>query len=219
VTNWTPYAEALKAHGVKGLTFFDTPQDLAALEQALDTIGYHLDWIDANTNAYGTGFIQVAGTALTQQHNYADLPGIWPVEKASGNPAVQKIVQLFKQYAPGQPVTLQVEEAFSAWLLFAVAAQTCGSDLTRLCVYQAALKQTDWTGGGISAPINEATLTAPPTCFNIEQATASGWRPATEFTPNTDGTYSCGQEPAVKVTGEPAPVQLSAVGKSLSDLK
>ncbi len=39
------------------------------------------------------------------------------------------------------------------------------------------------------------------------------------FTPNTDGTYSCGQEATVKVTGIPAAVQLSAVGKSLSDLK
>jgi ABC-type branched-subunit amino acid transport system substrate-binding protein len=219
VTNWTPYAEAIKAHGIKGLTFFDTPTDLAALERTLDTIGYHLDWIDANTNAYGTGFIQVAGNALTQQHNYADLPGIWPVEKASGDPAVAKIVQLFQQYAPGQPVTLQVEEAFSAWLLFAVAAQACGPDLTRLCVYQAALKQTAWTGGGISAPVDEATLTAPPTCFNIEEATPGGWQPAAGFTPNTDGTYSCGQEPTVTVTGAPAAVQLSAVGKSLSDLR
>jgi len=219
VSNWTPYAQTIKAKGIKGLTFYDTPQDLIALEQALDSIGYHLDWIDANSNAYGTGFIQIAGKALTKQNNYASLPGIWPVEKAAGNPAVQKIVQLFHQYAPGQPVTLQVELGFSAWLLFAVSAESCGANLTRLCVYQAALKQAAWTGGGISAPTNEGALTGPPTCFNIEQATASGWQAAGGFTPNTGGTYSCGQEGTVKLTGLPGPAQLSDVGKSLSDLK
>jgi len=219
VTNWAPYAQTLKAKGIKGLTFYDTPQDLIALEQALDNIGYHLDWIDANSNAYGTSFIQIAGKALTEQNNYASLPGIWPVEKASANPAVKMILQLFQQYAPGQPVTLQVELGFSTLLLFAVSAESCGANLTRSCIYQAALKQTAWTGGGISAPTNEATPTAAPTCYNIEQANASGWQVATGFTPNTDGTYSCGQEGTVKLSGIPSPAQLSDVGKSLSDLK
>ena len=219
VTNWTPYAEAVKAKGIKGLTFYDTPQTLAAFEQALDNIGYHLDWIDANTNAYGTDFIQIDGKALTDQRNYADLPGIYPVEKAAANPAMTRLVQLFHQYAPGQPVTLMVEEAFSAWLIFAQSAGTCGADLTRSCVYNAAVKQTDWTAGGLTAPVDEATPLSAPECFDIEQATASGWEPAVGFTANTDGVYSCGQEPADKLTGMPAATQLSTVGESLSDLK
>ena len=87
VTDWTPYAEAIKNKGVKGFTFYGTIQQLAALEQALDNIGYKLDWIDANTNSYGGEFLQVAGKALAEQHNYADLPGVYPLEKAAGNPA------------------------------------------------------------------------------------------------------------------------------------
>jgi len=55
-----------------------------------------------------------------------------------------------------------------------------------------------------------------PSCFNIEQATSSGWVPA-PFDPN-NGVYRCGQ-PAVKVAGIPGGTQLSAVGLSLSDLK
>lgn len=141
------------------------------------------------------------------------------MEKASANPAVKMILQLFQQYAPGQPVTPQVELGFSTLLLFAVSAESCGANLTRSCIYQAALKQTAWTGGGISGPTNEGTPTAAPTCYNIEQAAASGWQVATGFTPNTDGTYSCGQEGTVKLSGIPSPAQLSDVGKSLSDLK
>ena len=218
LANWTPYAEAIKAHGVKGLTFYDTPQDLSALEKALDIIGYHLDWIDANTNAYGTSFVTIAGQALTQQNNYASLFGIYPLEKASSNPAEQKLTQLFHQYAPGQPVTLQVLQAFSMWLLFAESAESCGASLTRACVYSAAVKQTGWTAGGITAPVNESTPLGAPSCFDVEQATPAGWQPATGFTPNTDGVYSCGEAP-VKLTGFPAPTQLSDVGKTLSDLK
>lgn len=217
ITNWTPYAETLKSHDIKGLTFYDTPQTLVALEQALDNIGYHLDWIDANTNSYGTAFTQIAGKALTEQNNYADLPGIYPVEDASSNPAMEQLTQLFKQYAPGQPITLQVELAWSMWLLFADSAETCGSNLTRSCIYDAAVKQTAWTGGGITAPVDEATPQAAPSCFDIEQATASGWKPAS-FGANT-GPYLCG-EAAIKLpAGFTTGMQLSAVGKSLSDLK
>jgi ABC-type branched-subunit amino acid transport system substrate-binding protein len=217
VANWAPYAEAIKAHGVKGLTFYDTPQLLASLEQALDTIGYHLDWIDANTNAYGPAFLQVAGKALTEQNNYASLPGIYPVEKAASNPATAQIVSLYKQYAPGAPITLQALQAWSMWLLFAQSAETCGSNLTRACVYDAAIKQTNWTGGGITAPVDEATPLGPPACFNIEQATTAGWV-AAQFGANT-GPYLCGEKAAKLPAGFPAPLQLSDVGQSITNLK
>jgi ABC-type branched-subunit amino acid transport system substrate-binding protein len=217
VTNWVPYAQAIKAKGTKGFTFYGTIQQLAALEGALDTIGYHLDWIDANTNAYGTDFLQLAGKALSQQDNYAQLPGIYPVEQAADNPAVAKIVQLYQQYAPGARITLQALQAWSMWLLFAQSAQTCGSSLTRACVYNAALKQTQWTGGGITAPVDESVPQGPPACFNVEQATAAGWK-APDFGANT-GPYLCGQSAIKLPAGYPAAMRLSDVGKSLSDLK
>ena len=215
-TDWTPYAEAIKNKGVKGFTFYGEIQQLAALEQALDNIGYKLDWIDANTNAYGGEFLQVAGKALSEQHNYADLPGIYPLEKAASNPATEQLVKLFAQYAPGQQVTLQDVQAWSAWMIFAVSAESCGANLTRKCIYEAALKQTNWTGGGLTAADNLASQNAVPSCYNIEEATASGWQPA-PFDPN-NGAYRCGM-PAVKVQGIPAATQLSAVGLSISDLK
>jgi Periplasmic binding protein len=217
ITNWTPYAEAIKAKGVKGLVFLGEPEQLAPLEQALDTIGYKLDWIDDNTNAYGTDFIQLAAKSLSDQHNYAELPAVYPVEKAADNPATEEVVRLFARYAPGQPVTLQVLQAFSAWLVFAASAETCGSDLTRKCVYDAAIKQTAWTGGGLTAPVDLAKPDSPPTCFDVEEATPSGWEPAS-FGAN-HGPYRCG-EPVFKPTGNfPQPLTLAAVGKSLSDLK
>jgi Periplasmic binding protein len=215
--NWTPYAEAIKSKGIKGLTFYDTPQAAVALEQALDNIGYKLDWINPDTNAYGTAFIQIAGKALTEQTNYAPLPGVYPVEEAKSNPAVEQLVQLYAKYAPGQPITLQALQAWSMWLLFAESAETCGSNLTRACAYQAAAKQTSWTGGGLTAPVNESTPQAPANCFNVEQATTAGWV-AAQFGANT-GPYLCNGVKVKLPTGFPAALQLSNVGKSLSDLK
>ncbi len=216
VTDWTPYAEAIKNKGVKGFTFYGTIQQLAALEQALNNIGYKLDWIDANTNSYGDEFLAIAGKSLSEQHNYADLPGIYPLEKAASNPATAQLKSLFAQYAPGQPLTLQDVQAWSAWLIFAVSAETCGSNLTRKCVYNAALKQTSWTGGGLTATTDVSNQNAVPSCHNIEQATPGGWQPA-PFDPN-NGPYRCGQ-PAVKIQGVPPAIQHSNVGLSMSNLK
>jgi len=103
-------------------------------------------------------------------------------------------------------------------LIFAVSAESCGSDLTRACVYEAALRQTAWTGGGLTAPVDLATPDAPPACFNVEQATPAGWQPA-PFVPN-DGPYRCGA-PVYKMPAGSLPPAgtLASVGESLSDLK
>jgi hypothetical protein len=216
-SDWTPYAESLKTKGIKGLVFYGTPQQLAALELTLTNMNYKLDWIDANSNAYGAPFVQAAGKSLSFQHNYADIWAVYPLEQAESNPATQQVIDLYGKYAPGQAPTLQALQAFSAWLIFAASAETCGSNLTRSCVYNAAVKQTAWTGGGLTAPVNLAQPDSPPKCFDIEQATPNGWQ-AASFGAN-NGPYRCGA-PVVKLTGNfPQPVTLASVGKSLSDLK
>jgi Periplasmic binding protein len=218
VTDWTPYAQAIRQKGVKGLIFYGEPQWLASLERVLTSMNYKLDWIDANSEAYGPTFIGLAGKSLAFQHNYASLGGYYPLEKASQNPATEQLVKLFAQYAPGEPVTLQAIQAWSAWLLFAVSAQSCGNDLTRRCVYQTALKQTAWTGGGLQSPVNLAKPDSPPGCFNVEEATPAGWTPA-PFGPN-DGAYRCGAPAYALPAGVfPQPETLSGVGKNMSELK
>jgi hypothetical protein len=217
-SDWTPYAEAIKTHGVKGLIFNGQWQQLAKLELALTNIGYKLDWIDANSDAYTPQFIQLAGSSLTTQNNYADIAGLYPVEKASSNPATQQLVSLFSQYASGSPVTLPAVQSFAEWLLFATSAETCGSNLTRKCIYDAATSQASWTAGGLIAPSSLAANASPTNCFNVEKATTSGWQPA-DINPN-NGTYRCGG-PFVKLTGAAyiPGTTLADVGKSLADLK
>ncbi|RAY12668.1 ABC transporter substrate-binding protein [Actinomadura craniellae] len=217
VTNWAPYAQAVKSKGVKGLVFFGSFADLAKLAQALTNINYKLDWIDANSNSYGPAFVKLAGTSLDFQNALADLSGVYPLENASANPATKQVLDLFARYAPKGQVTLQAVRAFSSWLLFAKSAKACGDALTRKCLYETARKEAAWTGGGLMAPVDFTKQDAPLSCFNVEKASSQGWKPA-DFKPN-QGAYRCGA-PAHKFTGTYIkPVTLADVGKSMNDLK
>jgi ABC-type branched-subunit amino acid transport system substrate-binding protein len=218
VSDWTPYAQTIKSKNVKGLLFYGSFTELAKLEQVLTGMNYKLDWIDANSNAYGPAFLKLAGSkSLSYQNNLADVSGVFPLEKASTNPASQQLLDLFKKYAPNANVTLPTIRAFSAWLVFAKSAASCGDALTRKCVFEAALKETAWAAGGLQAPVDLSKQDAPLKCFNIEKATPEGWQPA-DFKPD-ESAYRCNTAP-LKLTGNYGkPMTLADVGKSLSDLK
>ncbi|MCK9931345.1 ABC transporter substrate-binding protein [Frankia sp. Mgl5] len=216
VSDWTPYAQAIKNKRVRGLVFLGDYRDLAKLEQVLTTIDYKPDWIDANSNAYSPAFLELLGTSAAAQNNLADLGGTYPLERASANPATQQVLDLFAKYEPTAKVTLPVLRAFSAWLVFAESAASCSDTVTRRCVYDAARTQTAWTGGGLTAPIDLSGADTPLACFNVEQLTPSGWQPAA-FQPN-DGAYRCGDAPYRLTSDYGRPTTLADVGKSLSDL-
>lgn len=217
VSDWTPYAQSIKSKGVKGLVFYGDFTSLAKLEQILTSINYKLDWIDANNNAYLPQFIKLAGSSLKFQNNFADLSGLHPLETASDSPATKKVQDLYKKYAPDADLTSLALRSFSAWLLFAKSAGTCGDDLTRKCVYDAARKETAWSAGGLQAPVDLSKADAPLDCFNVEKATPDGWKPA-DFKPNK-GPYRCGA-PTYKFTGNYGKaLTLADVGKSMSDFK
>ncbi|WP_199747875.1 ABC transporter substrate-binding protein [Actinomadura sp. WAC 06369] len=216
VSDWTPYAQAMKDKDVKALMFLGDWNQLAKLLQSLTNIGHELDWIDTTNNAYGPQFVKLAGAALESQPSYADLSGMHPLEKADDNPATRQVLDMFERYAPDAEVNLPVLRSFSAWLLFAKSAGAC-DELTRKCVLENAEKETAWTAGGLRAPLDLSDPASPPRCWNAVQATPDGWEPA-DFRPD-DGAYRC-EEVEHRYTGDyPAPLKLEDVGKSMADLQ
>ncbi len=217
VSNWVPYAQAIKNKGVKGLVYMGDFRSLAKLEAELTNLDYKLDWIDTNVNAYGNEFVQLAGSqVLSAQNNLADLSGIHPIEDGAA-PATKQLVDLFAKYAPGAKVTIGAVKSFSAWLLFAKSASACGDELTRRCVVEQAAKQTAWTGGGLQAPRDLSAQDSPSTCFKVVKATAEGWK-SVDVKANQDG-FRCGAA-SYKLTGSDGKAAtLADVGKSLDDLK
>ncbi|MET7767200.1 ABC transporter substrate-binding protein [Nocardia sp. NPDC005366] len=218
VSDWTPYAQAIKSNNVKGLIFLGDFRYLAKLEDILTSMNYKLDWIDANANAYNQTFLDGAKSSLGTQNNVADLNGTAALDAAATTPAIQQLKDLFEQYAPSSHITYQVLRAFQAWLLFAESATSCGDNLTRACVYNAARKETAWTGGGLQAPVDlSRPLVEQTRCFNVQQATPDGWKSA-DFKPN-NGQFRCGFTPYKYTQDFGKPLTLADVGKSMSDLK
>ena len=71
-------------------------------------------------------------------------------------PRREQYLELIDQYDPGGKIANLGVQGLSSWLLFAKAANECGAELTRDCVWEKAQAITEWTGGGLHAPQNLA---------------------------------------------------------------
>ncbi|MGZ6908909.1 MAG: ABC transporter substrate-binding protein [Acidimicrobiia bacterium] len=213
VADWTPYAQKLKDASARGLIWVGEPESLAALLGALRDIGYRLDFVRTDANHYDQNLITTAGSALDATNVYV-ATGMTPFEKATPSGPTGQYLAAFERYLPsGKDHTDLAIAAWSAWLLFAKSAASCGNALTRRCVYDAAGAVKGWTGGGLHAP------TDVHGCFTVERATPKGFVLMTDTKPN-DGIYNCGRQNEVKLpVAAGSYTTLADVGHSLADLK
>jgi ABC-type branched-subunit amino acid transport system substrate-binding protein len=213
---WTPFAQALKSNGVRGLIYTGEPENAAKLLQALAEIGYQLDWFVPDANHIDSKLIDIGGAAVK---NVFIAGSVVPYSLAKQNPATQQYLDLFKKYLPdGKNKAYLGYQGFSAWLLFAQAAKACGSDLTRKCVYDKASKVTEWTGGGLHAPTNPSSNSIAE-CVLVSEATPDGFVIPNDFE-KTDGIFNCNAANAYKLKNDYGKgVTLADVGLSLADLK
>jgi ABC-type branched-subunit amino acid transport system substrate-binding protein len=216
---WVPVAQKIKDQGAKGLLYTGEPQNLALLMKALQQINYPLDFVLAASNHYDQNLITGGGSAI---HNIYMTIGFVPFEDAGKNPATQQYLDLFAKYKPkGKSHAALGLQTWSAWLLFAEAADKCGADVTRKCVYDNSLTFTDWTGGGLNAPQNVKDQSSG-NCGIILEATPSGFVEPAGFEPN-NGFFKCDPSGVLTLHGDYSSygkgVKLSDVGKTLADLK
>ncbi len=216
VTSWTPIAQQLKDKGVKGLIWTGEPENLGKLLVALQEIGYSLDFIRTDANHYDQKLIDTGGAAVK---NVYVRSAFAPFELASKNQPTQEYLDLFKKYLPnGKSEAYLGMQAWSAWLLFAQAANDCGNDVTRKCVYDNAKAVTSWTGGGLHAETDPGAGTAGE-CFTFFEATPSGFEVVSDLKPN-DGIFRCEKNSVYKLTGDYGQgVTLADVGKTEADFK
>ena len=216
VADWTPVAQKIKDAGVKSLLWTGEPENLAKLMQALSDIGYQLDFVRTDANHYDQKLIETGGSAIK---NVYVRSAFSPFERASQNQATQQYLDAFQKYLPsGKSNALLGMQAWSSWMLWAKAASECGNDLTRKCVYDNAMKVTEWTGGGLHAPTDIATQ-APPQCMAMLLASANGFKLMTDTNPN-NGIYHCDPKDVYQLKGDYGTgVTLQDVGKSQADFK
>jgi ABC-type branched-subunit amino acid transport system substrate-binding protein len=214
--SWTPFAQAMKQKGVRGVVYTGEPENGAALLKAFDDIDYHPDWMVVGGNFLDENFIKVGGAAVK---NVFTIAAIVPFFMADKNPPTQQYLDLFEKYLPsGKSKAVLGYNSFSAWLLFATSAKKCGADLTRKCVFDNAKSVKEWTGGGLHASTNPSSSQGPR-CGMIIEATPNGFEVPKDFKA-TDGLYHCDDSSVVKLNGDYGTgAKLSDVGKSMDDLK
>jgi hypothetical protein len=218
-TTWVPIATNLKQKGVKGLVWVGTPENLVALEQAMQAINYKPEWIFGGINGYDP--------ALQKGFKTTPLPTYLPLEFAPfeyanqhtlGGTAIHQYLELFQKYLPkGKSHAALGINSFASWLLFAQAAKACGANLTPKCMYGQMQKTTKFNAGGLTGQSEIATQ-APTQCFTATQAVLGGFK-VVDVSPNTD-VYNCSPSNIATLTGDYGKgTTLASVGKSVNDLK
>lgn len=215
-SSWTPFAQALQSKGVKGLVYTGEPENMAKLLQAIADIDYELDWAVVGANHLDAKFVEVGGAAVHDVYMYS---AVVPFFQADENPATQQYGDLFEQYLPdGKGDALLGINSFSAWLLFATAVKSCGSEVTRSCVFEAAAETTSWTGGGLHAETDPSSGQGSR-CGIVVEATPDGFEVPDDFE-LTDGLFRCADDSVLGLKGDYGEgATLEDVGRSMDDLE
>jgi ABC-type branched-subunit amino acid transport system substrate-binding protein len=192
-TNWAPYVQAMKDAGVKFLFLNDTETVTAGIEQAMATAGWYPEIQISPSQLYDSAALALAGKNAKNYYTYIPTT---PFEAADTVPAVKQYLGLLAQYAPKANKTFFGATAFSAWLLFASAVKSCGSNVTRNCISDYVVKQTAWTGGGLQGKIDPAGNKASE-CFIVMKMDTDKF---VQAYPAKLGEYDCSPLNAPKVT-------------------
>src|ERR1700722_12898393 len=193
VTDWTPYVEEAQSKGVQALEPSDD-SNIAPFVQAMNTAGYSPTFMLLTTQFYASSTTQAAESAHFPT-TYVAIQN-WPFELASQSPGLEQMDAIMHKYAPGETVDFDDENAFDSWALFAKAATSCGSDVTVACVLRQAASQTNWTAGGLQAPVAHLAMSdagpMPSDCFALMQVEPGKFVYSRSITDPNSQIWHCG---------------------------
>jgi len=181
--DYKPFAQKFQSCGAK-MIFIDPGAGPLQNDmiQAMDSLGDDPIYL-GQTNEYSSELSSWNTSGLG--NNIYILMAFEPLENASLVPAVQQYLNAVK--AVGGKVSQLGEQAASSFLLWATAAKSCGSTLTRQCMINYLSKVTNWTGGGLHAP-TDPSANLPPSCGMLIKLTGTTF---SQFYPKTLGTFDC----------------------------
>ena len=194
-SGWANFVADMKNKGVQVLEFVGQPASLTALNRAMDTAGWHPDVVLLSGNFYDDTYAAesgaIAGNIVIQSQFH-------PFELAADNKATQDYLDLMAGYNSGGKIALLGVQGISSWLLFALAATECGSDLTASCLVEHASAATGWTGGSLHAPQTPGN-TEPSPCWLALELDATGFRVNADVTQANDGIYDCNEKNIIEL--------------------
>lgn len=151
-------SQRVKASGAEVVNLVGEPNAAVQLVKAFAEDGID-PWMLMETNFYSPELLEV--TDLSDKLVVRTVAH--PFEEADKWPGIQAYMDMMASYqedAPKAKIAALGVQSTSAWLLFATAANKCGSEgdkvISRECVLKEAGSISEWTGGGMHAETNPA---------------------------------------------------------------
>lgn len=196
VAQWAPYVQRLRDCGAEVVYYIGAPlPDLQNLLDAAALAGYR-PYVMSETNLYSRQFANANGSGNAD--NVHIRMAFVPFDQADPGSATDTYVKLVTAAGFG-PAQLGAQAA-SAFLLWATAAKSCGSDLTRACVLDALSRIHEWTGGGLHS-VTDPGANLPSPCEKLMRLQGSTFVPVL---PEDPSEFACNPDYVVDVSGVPA---------------
>ncbi|HEX5945188.1 MAG TPA: ABC transporter substrate-binding protein [Acidimicrobiales bacterium] len=198
-TGWRGFVQKMREEGVTAFEMIGEPENMVALQQAMQIEGWYPEFIHLQPNYYDKKF-QEEGAGSVSEATYMRSP--FPTfEMADEVPAMADYLELMERYNPEGKTAMLGMQGLSAFLLFATAANECGADLSRACLLEKAAAQDGWTAGGLHSPQTPGNLVATQ-CSLAIQVTAQGFVYDEELTEPNEGIYNCDPGNVVELTDD-----------------
>ncbi|EOM77162.1 hypothetical protein Rrhod_1410 [Rhodococcus rhodnii LMG 5362] len=189
--SYVPFAQMVKDCGAGGLwtSRSATPNELnffkAVTEAGVDPVLFgEATWYGEAVAEYNAGTGLIDGLMAGMQFQ--------PLENADSVPAVAKYVELVEG-RDGKTALLGMQ-ATSSFLLWATAADACGSDLTRQCMIDELSSIHEWDGGGLHA-VTDPGANLPSPCGLMVQLDGADYSQAY---PSDSAQFECDERYLVR---------------------
>ena len=191
--DWKPIAQRLKDCGAEVVYYSGQPYpNMQNLLDDAAQIGYEPIWL-AESNSYLQSFADWNATG--NGDNVYVRTAFTPFEQADSNPATQQYIDIVE--GNDGDISQLGEQATSAFLLWATAADACGAELTRDCVLEELSGVTSWDGGGLHAESNPGE-NMPPECVMVLKLDGTSW---VQASPEEEGEMVCDPEGVIELSG------------------
>jgi ABC-type branched-subunit amino acid transport system substrate-binding protein len=192
-SDWLPFAQRLKDCGAEVIYYSGQPYpNMQNLLDDAAQIDYSPIWL-VDANAYLQSFADWNATG--NGDNVYLRSAFFPFEQADDHPATQQYLDIVE--ANNGDTSQLGQQATSAFLLWATAADACGADLTRECVLDELDQVTSWDAGGMHAETNPGE-NLPPECGMLLKLDGSSW---VQAYPEEEGEMECNPDGVIELSG------------------
>jgi ABC-type branched-subunit amino acid transport system substrate-binding protein len=181
-TNYAANVQAMQSAGAQYVTEYSDASSAERLLQSMQQANYAPQVVDWFSEEYSPQFAQQ--TSPESNGDLVLMSATDAYEEASSNTGMQLMESWLNRVAPGYHQDIFAILAWSAGLAFEQAAKAVGPDLTRPALIAQLQQITNWTGGGITPPVNIGGK-IPSKCFFYMKIENGAFQRVYPTAPNT----------------------------------